>query len=78
MMRPNLAAIREIGFQKVTIGKRTYKVLDWHDKKKDKITVMREHDRHVMAIDHPLKLHWETYVKYERETTKGAGENSSQ
>lgn len=77
-MRPNFAAVQEIGFQKVTIGKRTYTVLGWHDKKKDKITVRREHDRHVMAIDYPLRLYWETYVKYEKEAAEPSGANSSQ
>lgn len=47
------------------IETKKYVVLGWHDKKKkNRVTVRRVHDRHVMAIDHPLRFHCETKVEY--------------
>lgn len=64
-MRPNPREIKEIGYDRVMIETRKYVVLGWHDKKKkNRVTVRRVHDRHVMAIDHPLRFHCETKVEY--------------
>lgn len=64
-MRPNKKEIKEIGYERVRIGNKKYETLGWHDKKKDKVRVMRVSDRHVMSINHPIRVYFETELEYD-------------